>query len=128
MIKTVSFLKFIFQISVFFLIIISLFPGSLLGLLFYGDIGTQPNLIENPFGTAINHFIYYLYLSLLGFFLYLKNTNYQKLVYALLFLSVILEILHFVIPNRSFELTDLIANILGVIVAYFIIKIYLLFK
>ena len=128
MIKTVSFLKFIFQISVFFLIIISLFPGSLLGLLFYGDIGTQPNLIENPFGTAINHFIYYLYLSLLGFFLYLKNTNYQKLEYALLFLSVILEILHFVIPNRSFELTDLIANILGVTVAYFIIKIYLLFK
>ena len=128
MIKTVSFLKFIFQISVFFLIIISLFPGSLLGLLFYGDIGTQPNLIENPFGTAINHFIYYLYLSLLGFFLYLKNTNYQKLVYALLFLSVILEILHLVIPNRSFQLTDLIANILGVTVAYFIIKIYLLFK
>ena len=85
MIKTVSFLKFIFQISVFFLIIISLFPGSLLGLLFYGDLGTQPNLIDNPFGTAINHFIYYLYLSLLGFFLYLKNTNYQKLVYALLF-------------------------------------------
>ena len=104
MIKTVSFLKFIFQISVFFLIIISLFPGSLLGLLFYGDIGTQPNLIENPFGTAINHFIYYLYLSLLGFFLYIKNTNYQKLVYALLFLSVILEILHLVIPNRSFLL------------------------
>ena len=128
MIKTVSFLKFIFQISVFFLIIISLFPGSLLGLLFYGDLGTQPNLIDNPFGTAINHFIYYLYLSLLGFFLYLKNTNYQKLVYALLFLSVILEILHLVIPNRSFQLTDLIANILGVTVAYFIIKIYLLFK
>ena len=128
MIKTASFLKFIFQISIIFLIIISLFPGSLLGLLFYGDASTQPHLIENAFGTTINHFIYYLYVSLLGFSLYLNNINFQKLVYVLFLLSTILEIFHFIIPNRSFELGDLIANILGVVVAYFIIKIYLFFK
>jgi len=77
--KVVKFLKSIFHISVLFLIIISLYPGSLLGYLLYGDWGQQPNLIENPFGTTINHFIYYVYVSLLGFFLYLRNEKFQKI-------------------------------------------------
>ena len=118
----------IFHISILFLIIISLWPGSLLGYLFYGDWGQQPDLIQNPFGTTINHFLYYLYVSLLGFYVYLKTENFKKLVYGLFFLSVILELLHYIIPNRSFQLGDLIGNILGVIVAYFIIKIYLFFN
>ena len=118
-------LKYIFHFSVLFLIIISLWPGSLLGFLFYGDWGKQPDLVENPFGTAINHFIYYIYLSLLGFFIYLKNENFKKLVYGLFFLSITLELLHFIIPNRSFEFVDLVGNIFGVMVAYLVIKIYL---
>ena len=118
-------LKYIFHFSVLFLIVISLWPGSLLGFLFYGDWGQQPNLVENPFGTTINHFIYYIYLSLLGFFIYLKNENFKKLVYGLFFLSITLELLHFIIPNRSFELADLAGNIFGVMVAYSVIKIYL---
>jgi len=120
-------LKYIFHFSVLFLIIISLWPGSLLGFLFYDDWGKQPDLVENPFGTAINHFIYYIYLSLLGFFIYLKNENFKKLVYGLFFLSITLELLHFIIPNRSFELVDLVGNIFGVMVAYLVIKIYLFF-
>ena len=126
--KVIKFLKSIFHISVLFLIIISLYPGSLLGYLLYGDWRQQPNVIPNPFGSTINHFIYYVYVSLLGFFLYLRENNFKKLVYGLFFLSVILESFHFIIPNRSFQLTDLIANILGVIVAYSIVKIYLLFR
>ena len=122
-----KFLKSIFHISVLFLIIISLYPGSLLGYLLYGDWGQQPHLIKNPFGTTINHFIYYFYVSLLGFFLYLRSENFTKLVYGLFFLSVILELFHFIIPNRSFQLGDLIGNILGVVVAYSVLKIYLFF-
>ena len=117
--------KYIFHFSALFLIIISLWPGSLLGFLFYGDFGQQPNLVENPFGTTINHFIYYFYLSLLGFFIYLKNENFKKLVYGLFFLSITLELLHFIIPNRAFQLADLLSNIFGVMVAYLVIKIYL---
>ena len=117
--------KYIFHFSALFLIVISLWPGSLLGFLFYGDWGQQPNLVENPLGTAINHFIYYIYLSLLGFFIYIKNENFKKLVYGLFFLSITLELLHFIIPNRSFELVDLVGNIFGVMVAYLVIKIYL---
>ena len=121
-------LKSIFHISVLFLIVISLWPGSLIGFLLYNDWGMQPDLIKNPFGTAINHFIYYVFISLYGFFLYVKNENFKKLVYGLFFLSITLELFHFIIPNRSFQLEDLLANIFGVMVAYFAIKIYLLFN
>ena len=126
--KVNNFFKFIFYISVLFLIIISLYPGSLFGYLLYGDFSKQPDLIENPYGTTINHFMYYLYVSLLGFFLYLRTESFKKLVYVLFFFSIILEILHLIVPNRSFQLSDLLGNILGVVVAYFVVKIYQLFN
>ena len=124
----IHFLKFVFHNSVLMLIILSLYPGSLIGFLLYGDLGQQPDIIKNPFGTTINHFISYLYVSLLGFFLYYGKENFQKLAFGLFFLSIILEVLQSIVPNRSFELLDLIGNILGVIVAYSVLKIYLFFK
>ena len=120
-------LKSLFHISVLFLVVISLWPGSLIGFIMYGDFEQQPDLIQNPFGTTINHFFYYVYISLLGFFLYIKDKNFKKLVYGLFFLSIILEVLQLIVPNRSFQFYDLLGNILGVTVAYFVIKIYLLF-
>ena len=122
--KVISFLKFIFHTSILLLIIISLFPGSLLGFFLYNDLGKQPNLIDNPFGTAINHFVYYFYVSMLGLCLYLRSNNFQKLVYSLFFLSIILEVLQFIVPNRAFEIYDVSANFAGVLVAYCLIKIY----
>ena len=120
----INFLKFVFHISIIFLIIISLFPGSLLGFFLYSDFSRQPDLIDNPFGTAINHFIYYFYVSMLGLCLYLKNRNFQRLAYGLFLLSIILEILQFIIPNRTFEIYDIIANFAGVLVAYLLVVIY----
>ncbi len=124
----IKFLKYVFHISVLFLIIISLYPGSLLGYLFYGDLGLQPNIIENPYGTTINHFIYYFYVSLLGLLIYSKSSNFQKIIYGLFFLSIALETLQFIVPNRAFQLYDLIGNFLGVLVAFFLVKIYLIFN
>ena len=128
MIKIKLILKPIFYISIIFLLVISLFPGSLIGYFLYNDIGRQPSMIDNTFGPTLNHFIYYFYVSLLGFFLYSRRENFTKLVYGLFFLSVILELFHFMIPNRSFQLGDLIGNILGVVVAYSVLKIYLFFN
>ena len=128
MAKIIIFLKFIFHTSIIFLIVLSLFPGSLLGFLLYQDWGQQPNLIENPFGTSINHFISYFYVSTLGLCLYLKSEKFQELVYGLFFLSIILEVLQFVVPNRTFQFIDLMGNFIGVLVAYFLVKIYLHFS
>ena len=126
MTKILSFLKLIFYTSVIFLIIISLFPGSLLGFLFYEDIGKEPNLIDNPFGSTINHFIYYIYVSLLGFTIYLKNEKFKIVFYSIFTLSIALEVVQYFVPNRAFQLNDLIGNILGVLIAYSVVKIYLL--
>ena len=126
--KITSFLKFIFHTSIMLLIVISLFPGSLLGYFLYGDLGKQPDFINNPFGTAINHFIGYFYVSMLGLFLYLRSHNFQKLVFSLFFLSIILEVLQFIVPYRTFEIYDISANFAGVLVAYFLVKIYLSFN
>tara|TARA_B100000029_G_C16912046_1_gene718074 strand:+ start:130 stop:528 length:399 start_codon:yes stop_codon:yes gene_type:complete len=126
--KVINFLKFIFHISVLFLIVISLYPGSILGYILYGDLELQPNLIDNSFGTTINHFIYYFYLTLLGLYVYLRNDNFKKIFYFLIFLSIMLEMLQYIVPNRAFQLYDLIANIAGVLVGYFLVKIYLFFS
>ena len=133
--KVIGFLKFIFYISVLLLIVITLYPGSLLGLLLYGDLGMQPNLAENPYFTPmpshlytyasiINHFIAYFYVSMLGLCLYLRSHNFQKIVYGLFFLSIFLEVLQFIVPRRAFEIYDVSANFAGVLVAYCLIKIY----
>ena len=124
----IKFLKFFLYLSVFSLIIFSLYPGSLIGFLLYEDLGRQPDLVKNPFGTAINHFISYIYVSLLGSFLYLRKNYFHKFLYFMLILSIILEFIQLIVPNRAFEIVDLIANILGVIVAYLIVKIYLFFN
>jgi len=124
----IKFFKLIFHASVLILIILSLYPGSLLGYLLYGNLSQQPILVENPFGATINHFFYYFYVTLLGVILYVKNESLKKLVFGLFFLAIILEVLQFLIPNRTFQIEDLIGNILGVTVACFVLKIYLLFN
>ena len=121
--KTMIFLKFVFYISVIFLITVSLFPGSVLGYIFYGDVSTIPS---NTFSleTTLNHFLSYIYVSVLGLFIYIENKNFGKIFFLLLFLSIILEFLQLYIPNRSFQISDLFANIVGVFVGYVMIKIY----
>ena len=117
------YVKYLFYFSFIILLILYLFPGSLIGFLLYGDLGRQPDLISNPLGTSINHFIFFFYLSILGFLL--KNNN-KKFIFSFSFLfliSIILELLHHFIPNRAFELNDLYANSLGVLMANFIFKI-----
>ena len=43
----------------------------------------------------------------------------------ILFLSIFLEISHYFIPNRAFELYDLLANMIGVILISLLKKIIL---
>ena len=119
-----SFLKFLFYFSLVILITLYLFPGSLIGYFLYDNLGKQPNLISNPIGTSINHLIFFFYLSILGF---IFQSNQRKFInsFSFLFLiSIILELLHYFIPNRAFELNDLYANSSGVLLTYLIFKLF----
>ena len=108
-------LECLYYFSLVILFTLYLFPGSLIGYFFYGNLAQQPNLIPNPIGSSINHLIYFSYITVLATIIRssVKNilTNYR----IILFFSFILEILHFIIPNRVFEFYDLMANIFGVV-------------
>ena len=98
------------------LLIIYLFPGSLIGYFFYGNLGQQPNLVANPIGTSINHLFVFALITILALITRLSVKTFFNSFKFILFISCILEILHLIIPNRAFEFYDLIANILGVVI------------
>ncbi len=118
-----KFIICLYYLSLVILLIIYLFPGSIIGYLLYGDSSKQPSLINNPIGTSINHFFYFFYLTFLGL---VYNLNRKKFINSFLFILILsfsLELLHFVIPNRAFELNDLLANIAGVTGIFFLFKL-----
>ena len=105
-----------------FLIIFYLFPGSLIGWLLFGNLSKQPQ-ITRDFIISSNHFYTFLFLTIIGFLTFVKSHQIKPLTLYLIFLSVILELLHFLIPNRSFEWSDLFGNFLGVVVVIIIKKL-----
>ena len=106
--------------SLLVLFILYLFPGSLIGYFLYGNLGQQPNLIANPIGTSINHLLFFSYITSLAIIVRSREKNTFNSYKAILLISGILEILHFIIPNRAFELYDLMANIAGVVIVLLI--------
>ena len=102
-----------------FLIIFYLFPGSLIGWIIFGNLDKQPQ-ITRDFIISSNHFYTFLFLTIIGFLTFVKSHQIKPLTLYLIFLSIILELLHFLIPNRSFEWSDLFGNFLGVVVVIFI--------
>ena len=116
-------LKNLFYFSFIILIILYLFPGSLIGLIFLGDLSKQPDLIDNPIGTSINHLLSFFYLSILGFLFRIYQKKFVNSFLFLFLISIFLEISHYFIPDRAFELNDLYANNIGVMLAYFIFKL-----
>ena len=120
--------RYIYYFSLTGLLILYLFPGSLIGFLFYGDFGKQPNLIPNPIGTSINHALALFYLSILGLVSYMRDKNFNQNVIFLISLSIILELSHYLIPNRSFQFLDLFGNLLGTLMSILIIVFYKRYK
>jgi VanZ family protein len=121
-------IKYLYYFSLITLFILYLFPGSLIGYLLYGDFGKQPDFIPNPIGTSINHALAFFYLSILGLINYMRDKSFNQTNIFLISLSIILELSHYFIPNRSFEFLDLFANLLGTLIAIFIIIFYKRYK
>ena len=67
-----------------------------------------------------NHFYAFLIISIVGFFTYSKKKDLKFLIIYLIISSILLEILHLVIPERSFQWSDLVGNFIAVIVVIFI--------
>ena len=114
---------YLYYLSLIILLIIYLFPGSIIGYFLYGDMGKQPSLVNNPIGTSINHFFYFTYLTFLGSVYSLSKKKFINSFLFLFVFSVFLELLHFFIPNRAFELNDLLANSTGVLIIFFLSKL-----
>ena len=119
MINYFSKYKFFFYLCNFILIILYLFPGSILGWYLYNDVSLQPQITPDLIISS-NHVYAFLILSFVGFFTFKKIEQLKFLSIYLIFLSIILEILHNFIPERSFQFTDLFGNLVGVIVVIII--------
>ena len=115
MIKFFSNNKIIFYLMNFLLIFLYLFPGSLIGWLFYGNIKKQPQ-ITSDFIISSNHFYVFIIISIIGFFTFIKIKQVKNLIIYLILLSLILEIFHLFIPERSFQWSDLFGNLFGVLI------------
>ena len=107
--------KIIFYLNNILLIILYLYPGSLLGWIIYDNKSIQPQITPD-FVISSNHFYVFVLISIIGFLTFANSKKNILLILYLIFLSVTLEIFHLVIPERSFQWPDLIGNLLGVIV------------
>ena len=119
-----SLIKILFYISNLALIVFYLYPGSIFGCFLYNDCNMQPQL-TGDFLVSSNHVYVFFILSVLGFLSFKKKST-QIFIY-LITLSIILELAHLVVPNRGFEVSDLLGNIVGVIISLLIFE-YFIFR
>ncbi len=130
MMKLFSNNKIIFYSINFCLIFLYLFPGSLLGQVFYGSKKIQPQITPD-FIISSNHFYVFTLVSIVGFLTFIKINQKKILMIYLISLSIVLELLHLLISHRTFQWADLFGNLTGVIVVILIsnlINKYGLFK
>ena len=103
--------KLIFFLSIFVIFYFSVVPAF-----------TIPNIAALSFLTdkAI-HFLIFLYLSSIGLLSRFKLSNIYLLL-AIFSFGLFIEIIHFYHPYRYFELADLAANSLGILLASLIFR------
>jgi|TARA_B100001094_G_scaffold249522_1_gene246828 hypothetical protein len=111
--------KIIFYSLNFFLVLLYLFPGSLMGLIIYDNKQIQPQITPN-FVISSNHFYVFALISIIGFLTFLNKGQIKNLIIYLILLSIVLEIFHLFIPERSFQWADLFGNLVGVIIVILI--------
>tara|TARA_B100000767_G_C19649803_1_gene486191 strand:+ start:448 stop:834 length:387 start_codon:yes stop_codon:yes gene_type:complete len=104
------------------LIILYLYPGSVLGWLIYNDFQKQPQ-ITGDFIISSNHFYAFMLLSLLGIISF-SNEKIKILFIYLIFIAIFLELCHIIIVSRSFQYSDLFGNLLGVFFILFLFNFY----
>ena len=120
MINFSSRFKIFFYLINLILIILYLYPGSLLGCIFFENCKVQPQITPDFVYISSNHFYAFGLITILGYFTFLNSEKLKLVLYYLLVISVLLEVFHIVIPERSFQWSALFGNLLGVIVVIFV--------
>ena len=110
-----KFCRIVFYLANFVLIVLYIYPGSFIGCYFYKDCNFDPQIIDD-YIISFNHFLAFAVLTTSGLLAFSKVSKIKILTFYLLSISIILELLHFLIPVRTFQFSDLAGNILGVIV------------
>ena len=119
MINIFSKFKIIFYFINFFLIILYIYPGSLIGLAVYGNKKIQPQITPD-FIVSSNHFYVFIIISIIGFLSFTTPKQINYLTIYLIIISILLELFHLIIPERTFQWSDLFGNFLGVIIVILI--------
>ena len=126
--KLSNIFKIIFHFLNIILIFFYLFPGSIMGWFLYNNLSKQPRITKdftsNFIDISSSHFYTFLILSFFGILSYLRHKKFNLLIKYLLLLSVVLELFHLLIPQRSFQFGDLFGNILGVFLVLLINQIW----
>ena len=126
--KKIFFLtKTAFHLCNIVLILLYLYPGSIIGWLFYKNIQKQPQFTSDFIIFSSNHVYSFLFLSLLGLFSYYKDKVKILFIY-LFFLSIFLELCHIFISNRTFQYQDLFGNLLGVLLIFLSFNLFRFLK
>ncbi len=114
----INYYKFIFFTNIFVIVLLSVYPGSLLGLIFFGNGDVL------PVSDKLHHFVAYFITTIFGLLAYSQKNIFFQLSFSLLLLGSILEIIQIWIPNRSFEFLDMFSNTFGVVIGLVVIQIF----
>mgnify|MGYP005711048847 CR=1 FL=1 len=115
--------KIIFYLANFILILLYLYPGSLIGCYLYDDCKLQPQITPD-YIISSNHLYAFAILSIIGFFTYKNSKKVEYLSGYLIIISIFLELFHNFIPERSFEYSDLFGNLAGVIIVIIVFNLF----
>ena len=129
-----KYINYLYLFSLLVILIFYLFPGDIVSYFMYKNFDTGYNSVQNPIahavhfiintgGYSINHTLTFSYITVGGLLTYFKEKNFYKGIFFFIFLSILLELIHLIIPNRAFELNDLLANIIGVLIIFLIFQI-----
>ena len=120
------FLKITFYISNPILFLFYLYPGSILGCIITNDCDTQPQILNQSVFLSLNHILIFILFSILGFFAYYKN--FKNILIYLIVISIFLELAQIIVPIRTFQVIDLISNLLGIMISIVIDKLFNIWK
>ena len=115
-------IKIIFHLLNIIFVFLYVYPGSLLGFYIYKDISKQPQISADFFMLSSNHVYAFILLSSVGLMSYFNSL--KIIILYLISISIILELLHLFIPNRSFQFSDLFGNITGVLIPICILILF----